>query len=107
MYGPDRTDGSLSCQRRLFRINQKHIPPTFIARAEVENETPAKSNISDIVFDNSLIDNKISKIELLNTVVKSNEIICDALKLSITNKTNIQELFLDLEFFAIIFEVLV
>ncbi|GAS82865.1 MULTISPECIES: hypothetical protein [Paenibacillus] len=77
------------------------LTPTFIVRVEVEDVIPAKSNISDIILDNSLIDNKVSQIELLNMEVKSNEIICDALKLSITNNTNKQELFLDPQFFGI------
>jgi hypothetical protein len=77
------------------------LTPTYIVRVEVEDVIPAKSNISDIIFDNSLIDNKVSKIELFNMVVKSNEIICDTLRLSITNNTNKQELFLDPQFFGI------
>ncbi|EPD82209.1 hypothetical protein HMPREF1207_04035 [Paenibacillus sp. HGH0039] len=77
------------------------ITPTLIVRVEVEDVIPTKSSISDIIFDNSLIDNKVSKIEMFNMQVNSNEIICDALRLSITNKTNKQELFLDPQFFGI------
>lgn len=77
------------------------LTPTYIVRVEVEDVIPTKSNISDIIFDNSLIDNKVSKIEFFNMVVKRNEIICDTLRLSITNNTNKQELFLDPQFFGI------
>lgn len=77
------------------------ITPTFKVRVEVENAIPTKSNISDIIFDNSLIDNKVSQMEMFNIQITNEEIICDALSLSLTSSTNKQELFLDPQFFGI------
>lgn len=77
------------------------VTPTFKVRVEVEDAIPVKTSISDIIFDNNLIDNKVSKMEFFNMQVNKNEIICDTLRLSLTSNTNKQELFLDPQFFGI------
>jgi hypothetical protein len=74
---------------------------TMKIEIDVEDVTPVKSKISSIIFDNNLVDNKVSKLELINMKVKTNKIICDALKLTLNSSTNHQELFFDPQYFGI------
>ncbi|KEQ25983.1 hypothetical protein [Paenibacillus tyrfis] len=66
---------------------------------DLEDVIPAKSRISNIIFNNPLIDNKVAEIEFYNLQVDNlNEILCDALKIILQNK---QEIFLDPSFLGI------
>jgi hypothetical protein len=66
---------------------------------DLEDVIPAKSRISNIIFNNPLIDNKVAEIEFFNLQVNNlNEILCDALKIILQNK---QEIFLDPSFLGI------
>ncbi|MCR8845346.1 hypothetical protein NQ117_16820 [Paenibacillus sp. SC116] len=65
---------------------------------DLEDVIPAKSRISGVIFNNPMMDNKIAKIELFNLEVNNCELICDALKLILSNN---QEIFLDPSFLGI------
>lgn len=72
---------------------------SVLLEIDLEDVIPAKSRISNIIFDNPLIDNKVAKIELFNLQVDNlSEISCDALKIILLNK---QEIFLDPSFLGI------
>ncbi|WP_433943148.1 hypothetical protein [Paenibacillus sp. SN-8-1] len=59
---------------------------------DLEDVIPAKSRISGVIFNNPMLENKIAMIELFNIDVNNCELICDAVKLILTNR---QEIFLD------------
>ncbi|CAM4333439.1 hypothetical protein [Paenibacillus typhae] len=75
--------------------------PAFKVKVEVEDAIPVKSVVTDLLLDNSLIDNNISQIEFFILIDSDSEMVCDTLRLSLTSSTNKQELFLDPQFFGI------
>lgn len=93
--------------RQLIKIESvEQYSKILITKAEsalididLEDVIPAKSRISNIIFNNPSIDNKVIEIEFFNLQVNNvSEISCDALKIILSNK---QELFLDPSFLGI------
>ncbi len=65
---------------------------TIKINIDLEDVIPAKSRISGIIFNNPLIDNKVSVIEFFNLEENNFELICDAFKMILSNN---QEIFID------------
>ncbi|MHA7579813.1 hypothetical protein ACX12E_05390 [Paenibacillus vandeheii] len=65
---------------------------------DLEDVIPAKSKIGSLIFKNPLIDNKVSKLVLFNMEVENAGVVCDALKLVLTNQ---QEIFFDPSFLGL------
>lgn len=60
---------------------------SVLLEIDLEIVIPAKSRISNIIFNNPLKDNKVAEIEFFNLQVdKLSEISCDALKIILLNK---------------------
>ncbi|MBP1991173.1 hypothetical protein [Paenibacillus eucommiae] len=94
-------DGQLIKIESVDQYSKLSISKTVSVQLEIDLEDviPAKSRISNIIFNNPLIDNKVAEIEFFNLQVDNNsEITCDALKIILLNK---QEIFLDPSFLGI------
>ncbi|PAD30900.1 hypothetical protein [Paenibacillus sp. 7523-1] len=65
---------------------------------DLEDVLPAKSKIGSVIFNNPLATNKVSKLLLFSMEVESEVVICDALKLVLSNK---QEIFFDPSFLGL------
>lgn len=65
---------------------------------DFEDVTPAKSNVRNVIFNNPLLDNKISEIVLYNMLEDIEGVVCDALKVVLLNK---QEIFFDPSFLGL------
>ncbi|WP_426449617.1 hypothetical protein ACP26L_31850 [Paenibacillus sp. S-38] len=65
---------------------------------DLEDVTPAKSKVSNVIFNNPLLDNKVSEIVLFNMKEDTEGMVCDAFKLVLLNK---QEIFFDPSFLGI------
>ncbi|MCY9591349.1 hypothetical protein PC41400_08990 [Paenibacillus chitinolyticus] len=65
---------------------------------DLDDVVPAKSRISNVIFNNPLLDNKVSEIVLFNMKKNTEGLVCDALKLVLLNK---QEIFFDPSFLGI------
>ncbi|MGQ7889771.1 hypothetical protein [Paenibacillus sp. WC2504] len=94
-------NGQLLKLESIEQYSRLSISQTISVQLEIDQEdvTPAKSRISNIIFNNPLIDNKVAEIQFYNLQVNNlNEILCDALKMILQNK---QEIFLDPSFLGI------
>ncbi|MGE6228468.1 hypothetical protein [Paenibacillus chitinolyticus] len=65
---------------------------------DLDDVIPAKSKIGNVIFNNHLLDNKVSEIVLFNMEENTEGLVCDALKLVLLNK---QEIFFDPSFLGI------
>ncbi|WP_440110717.1 hypothetical protein [Paenibacillus sp. QZ-Y1] len=65
---------------------------------DFEDVIPAKSKIGNVIFKNPLIDNKVSKLVLFNMELRNVGVVCDAMKLILSNQ---QEIFFDPSFLGL------